>query len=82
MLAPTKMNIVNFRYNDGTTDLNTLNKINKEILFQLQEKGVCVPSKTIINGIFVIRIAIVNHRSRKEDFFYYLIFYKNSYNFK
>ena len=35
-----KMNIVNFRYNDGTTDLHTLNKMNKEILFILQEKGI------------------------------------------
>lgn len=68
ILAPTKTNIVNFRYNNGTTDLDTLNKLNKEILFQLQEKGIAVPSNTMLNGNFAIRVAIVNHRSRKEDF--------------
>ena len=68
MLAPTILNIVNFRYNDGTTDLDTLNKMNKEILFQLQEKGIAVPSNTMLNGNFAIRVAIANHRSKREDF--------------
>ena len=62
-LAPTRMNIVNFRYNDEISDLDKLNKLNEEILFQLQEKG-----NTMINGTFAIRVAIVNHRSVKNDF--------------
>ena len=68
LLAPTKMNIVNFRYNDKATDVDKLNKSNREILFQLQEKGIAVPSNTMINGNFAIRVAIVNHRSVKNDF--------------
>lgn len=68
LLAPTSMNIVNFRYNDGNSDIDALNKINEEILFQLQEKGIFVPSNTMINGNFSLRVAITNHRSRREDF--------------
>jgi glutamate/tyrosine decarboxylase-like PLP-dependent enzyme len=68
ILAPTRMNIVNFRYNDKVSDDDTLNKLNEEILFQLQEQGIAVPSNTMINGIFAIRVAIVNHRSVKDDF--------------
>ncbi|MHA2037514.1 MAG: pyridoxal phosphate-dependent decarboxylase family protein [Promethearchaeota archaeon] len=68
ILAPTEINIVNFRYNDGSIDINALNKLNEELLFQLQERGIAVPSNTMINGNFAIRVAIVNHRSVKEDF--------------
>ena len=68
LLSPTSMNIVNFRYNDGKCNTNTLNKLNEEMLFQLQESGIAVPSSTTINGNFAIRVAIVNYRSKKEDF--------------
>ncbi len=68
LLAPTRMNVVNFRYNDELTKVGALNKLNKEILYQLQEKGIAVPSNTLINGNFAIRVAIVNHRSKREDF--------------
>lgn len=68
LLAPTTLNIVNFRYNDGKSNANTLNKLNEEILYQLQEKGIAVPSSTTINGNFAIRVAIVNYRSKQEDF--------------
>jgi glutamate/tyrosine decarboxylase-like PLP-dependent enzyme len=67
VLAPTNMNIVNFRYNDNTSDLDMLNQLNKEILFQLQENGIAVPSNTMINGNFAIRVAITNHRTKKQD---------------
>jgi len=68
ILAPTRMNIVNFRYSDKVSDEDTLNKLNEEILYQLQEDGIAVPSNTMIKGNFVIRVAIVNHRSVKDDF--------------
>jgi hypothetical protein len=38
------------------------------MLMQLQESGEAVPSSTRINGRFAIRVAIINHRSRQEDF--------------
>ena len=68
ILAPTKVNIINFRYNDEISDVDSLNRLNKEILFQLQEKGIAVPSNTMINGNFTLRVAIVNHRSVRPDF--------------
>jgi len=33
-----------------------------------KESGVAVPSSTILDGKFTIRVAITNHRSRREDF--------------
>lgn len=68
LLAPTTMNIVNFRYNDGQMDNSILNKLNEEVLLQIQEKGVAAPSSTTLNNKFSIRVAITNHRSKQEDF--------------
>ncbi|MEG9435830.1 aminotransferase class V-fold PLP-dependent enzyme [Edaphobacter sp. HDX4] len=60
--AEAPLNIVCFRY-AGASD-----EQNKEILMQLQESGVAVPSSTVLDGRFAIRVAISNHRSRREDF--------------
>jgi aromatic-L-amino-acid decarboxylase len=37
-------------------------------LLRVQESGAAVPSSTILDGKFAIRVAITNHRSRREDF--------------
>jgi len=42
--------------------------LNKELLIQLHESGVAAPSYTLINGRYALRVAITNHRSRREDF--------------
>ncbi|MHA2294995.1 MAG: pyridoxal phosphate-dependent decarboxylase family protein [Candidatus Hodarchaeales archaeon] len=68
LLAPTYMNVVNFRYNDGKSGVKVLNGINEEIVLQLQESGVAVPSSTTLHGNYSIRLGITNHRSKKEDF--------------
>lgn len=68
LLAPVPMNIVCFRFNGGDHDETQLNGINKEVLLRLQESGIAAPSSTLINGKFAIRVAICNHRSRREDF--------------
>ena len=68
LLAPTSMNIVNFRYNDGSRPQDTLDDLNAEILMCLQERGIAAPSSTELNGCFAIRVAICNHRSRRSDF--------------
>lgn len=68
LLAPAPLNIVNFRYRmDGLNDA-ALDALNTQILFALQERGIAVPSSTLIGGRFAIRVAITNHRSRREDF--------------
>ncbi len=68
LLAPTTMNIVCFRYKIDGYDQNRLNKLNEEIVFQIHERGIAVPSYTSLQGNFVIRVAITNHRSKMKDF--------------
>jgi glutamate/tyrosine decarboxylase-like PLP-dependent enzyme len=68
LLAPVPMNVVNFRYRGQGLDAKRLEELNPRILVALQERGIAVPSQTVLNGRFAIRVAITNHRSRREDF--------------
>lgn len=68
LLAPVPLNIVCFRYTDASLDETQLNKLNEELLIQLHESGVAVPSSTMLNQTYALRVAITNHRSRLEDF--------------
>jgi hypothetical protein len=45
-----------------------LNALNNELLIQLQESGVAVPSSTRLDGKFATRIANTNQRTRCADF--------------
>lgn len=71
LLAPVTMNIVCFRYHPhnalGLTD-EQLNSLNKEILMELHEQGIAVPTYTLLQGRYAIRVANVNHRSCRTDF--------------
>lgn len=67
-LAPVPLNIVCFRFTANSLNKVALNELNSELLIQLQESGIAVLSSTIINGKYVLRVAITNHRSRREDF--------------
>jgi glutamate/tyrosine decarboxylase-like PLP-dependent enzyme len=68
LMAPVPLNIVCFRYHPENLDDRELNILNKEILMRLHEEGIAAPSYTLLNGRYAIRVAITNHRSRKEDF--------------
>lgn len=68
LLAPTAMNIVNFRFIADGLDDAQLDDMNAEILMRLQERGIAAPSSTELHGRFSIRVAICNHRSRRSDF--------------
>jgi glutamate/tyrosine decarboxylase-like PLP-dependent enzyme/GNAT superfamily N-acetyltransferase len=68
LMAPTRLNIVNFRYRRSGLDAVALDALNQRILIQLQESGFAVPSSTVLQGCFTIRCAIVNHRSTRADF--------------
>ncbi len=70
-LAPAPMNIVCFRYvgelprtAGGQHDLDAQNRA---ILVRLHEDGIAVPSYTMLGGRFALRVAITNHRTRRED---------------
>jgi aromatic-L-amino-acid/L-tryptophan decarboxylase len=68
LLAPTSLNIVCFRFRAPGLDEAQLARLNEELLVRLQESGVAVPSSARVRGRFALRVAIVNHRSRSEDF--------------
>jgi aromatic-L-amino-acid/L-tryptophan decarboxylase len=68
LIAPIGLDIVCFRYNPGKMPDDALNALNKDILVELQEKGIAAPSYTTLAGRYCIRVAIANHRSVDEDF--------------
>ena len=68
LMAPVPLNIVCFRFAPKEAPRDILNRVNEEILLRIQESGLAVPSSTRINEAFAVRIAITNHRSRREDF--------------
>lgn len=68
VLAPVPLNIVCFRYVDEVLAPEPTNKLNRELLMRLQEDGLAVPSSTVLDGRFALRVAISNQRSRLEDF--------------
>ena len=72
LMAPVKLNVVCFRYNPKNLSEKLseekLSLLNHEILYELQESGIAVPSSTRVNGIYILRVAIINHRSKRTDF--------------
>ena len=64
LLAPVSLNIVCFRFRRGAEDLDWFNA---ELVKDLHESGIAVPSTTTINGVRAIRAAIVNHRTEHQD---------------
>jgi len=62
LLAPVQLNIVCFRYRAADA-----NKVNGDIVVDIQESGIAAPSTTVIDGQLAIRAAIVNHRTDTCD---------------
>ena len=62
LLAPVELNIVCFRYRTEDSD-----RINAQIVLDLQECGSVAPSTTSLNGRLAIRAAIVNHRTSRSE---------------
>jgi aromatic-L-amino-acid/L-tryptophan decarboxylase len=63
-LAPVALNIVCFRYLAEGTDID---RLNADIVADVQEAGIAAPSTTTIEGRLAIRAAIVNHRTEAMD---------------
>jgi len=68
LMAPAPLNIVCFRYKVAGLDDAALDQLNQQIMFELHEQGIAVPTYTTLNGKFAIRVAHTNHRTRREDF--------------
>jgi len=58
LLAPVQLNIVCFRYRAADPD-----RVNGDIVVDIQESGIAAPSTTVLDGRLAIRAAIVNHRT-------------------
>ena len=67
-LAPVSMNIVCFRYVAPDMSGAELNQLNQDVLVALQVRGIAVPSQTVLDGLFALRVCITNHRSEDADF--------------
>jgi glutamate/tyrosine decarboxylase-like PLP-dependent enzyme len=68
LLAPTALNIVCFRYvPERAMEPEAIDRLNAELLMRLQEGGLAVPSHTVINGRFALRICITSHRTVSDD---------------
>jgi aromatic-L-amino-acid decarboxylase len=65
------LNIVCFRCivsRSSMVDVEILNKLNKQILVTIQERGIAVVSPFVIgNAIFALRMCITNHRTKLSD---------------
>lgn len=68
LVAPVPLNVVCFRYVRQGLSNEELDRTNERILIRLQEDGLAVPSGVRIGGKFALRVANVNHRTRKADF--------------
>ncbi len=71
LAAPRTANIVCFRYQpaESATDGVAIDALNRSIVVALQESGRFVVSgTTLASGVFAIRVANTNHRSRLDDF--------------
>jgi aromatic-L-amino-acid decarboxylase len=68
LLAPARLNIVCFRYQAAGLDGAELNRLNQVLLVRLHESGIAAPSYTTLKGIYALRVANTNQRSRREDF--------------
>ncbi len=67
LLAPAAMNICCFRWVDPALDAAALDRLNDEIVIQLQLQGIAAPSTTILHGKTAIRVNITNHRTTFGD---------------
>ncbi|MEQ8393805.1 pyridoxal-dependent decarboxylase [Thalassobaculum sp.] len=67
LAAPTEINIVCFRYRAGGMTGPALKAANVEIMLRLQERGIAALSDTTVHGQHCLRVAIANHRTRRDD---------------
>jgi glutamate/tyrosine decarboxylase-like PLP-dependent enzyme len=62
LVSGAQLNIVCFRYRG-----NDANRLNSEIVADMQEAGIAAPSLTTLNGRVAIRACFINHRTGVAD---------------
>jgi len=72
LMAPVASNTVCFRYRVPGMPEDALNELNIKLQNMLTGMGVAVISYTKLKGRTALRACIVNHRSRREDFDFFV----------
>ncbi|KAB0265918.1 pyridoxal phosphate-dependent decarboxylase family protein [Microvirga brassicacearum] len=67
LVAPTNINIVCYRYRADGMNGDELKALNTEIMLRLQEDGIAAVSDTTVQGKHCLRVAVNNHRTRRDD---------------
>ncbi len=67
LAAPVVLNVVCLRMVVPGSDLALHDALNKELLVRIQERGVALPTSTMLGDRYVLRVAITNHRTREDD---------------
>ncbi len=70
MMAPAPLNIACFRFRSPELAMQTADAVdglNRELLLRLHERGIAIPSSTILHDRFALRVAHVNHRTTDDD---------------
>jgi glutamate/tyrosine decarboxylase-like PLP-dependent enzyme len=67
LMHEPSLNIVCFRFRPESWDEADIDRLNQDIVVQLQESGIAAPSTTRIGGRLAIRVNLTNHRTRRED---------------
>ena len=68
LLAPVASNVVCFRFRVPGLPEEALNELNGKLPMMLMGMGVAMISDTRLRGRVALRVCVVNHRSRREDF--------------
>jgi glutamate/tyrosine decarboxylase-like PLP-dependent enzyme len=72
-VAPVALNIVAWRHADPALTGEQQDAVNRELLMRIHERGIAIPSSTVIDDRFALRVCICNHRSRRSDFDDFLV---------
>ena len=75
VFKPVSLNIVNFRLEPSELknfDAETIDIFNDELVSDLQERGIAVPSTARLKDRLYIRVCITNHRSTLADFDFFV----------
>jgi aromatic-L-amino-acid decarboxylase len=67
MLAPVALNIVCFRFRAPERDARATDRLNAEIVADLQESGIAAPSTARLPKGLAIRVNLTNHRTADAD---------------
>ncbi|CAF3562018.1 unnamed protein product [Rotaria socialis] len=67
--TPVTLNIVCFRLEpDNLVDEKNIDELNYNVVSDIQQSGIAVPSTATLNGRLYIRCCFINHRTVDEDF--------------